>query len=677
MALKRWRVKQTDSKAIRELCAKLNISSLAARTLAARGFADERSAKEFLSSDAPIGDPLALADMQKAAQRINEAIESEQRIAVFGDYDVDGITSTAVMMQYLEGRGADVVCSLPTRESTGYGLSPNAVDNLSKVGVSLIVTVDNGISAHEEIAYAASLGIDTVVCDHHLPAPTLPAAYAVVDPLREDDKSEFKELAGVGVALKLCAACEDCGADELLEQFGYLVAIGTIADIMPLIGENRTIVRRGLEQLPYCDNPGILALCESAGVDIESVDAASVAFTLSPRLNAAGRMGSADAALRLLLCEDVEQAQELARTLDELNRGRQDAESEAAKLIHGRLTDSPELLRGPIIIVEGEKLHSGVIGIVCSRLVERTGKPVIVISVEDGQAKGSGRGVAGFSLHDAIASCADILIKFGGHEMAAGFMLEPDKIPEFRSRIYDYCARDDVSVGMPELSVDSFIELEEINEDAVSQLTALAPFGRRFEEPVFAAKDLVFVSAAKLGERHSKLTFRKNGRTLSGAMFSVLPSELPFVEGEKYSAAFILSIYDNSQRRFVSVKFKDVLPACADARTFDSFSAYRALCANKNMSNQALEPIALARADIAAVYRALREGSFDMYNEPALMNVLPALPVGKALCALEVLMQLGLAALCSDGRTVQVVKDAPKRDLSESELFRRLCGEKK
>ncbi|MEG2083187.1 MAG: DHH family phosphoesterase, partial [Oscillospiraceae bacterium] len=315
MSVKRWRTRAADEKAVKKLCAALGISTLAARTLVARGASTPELASELIAGNIEIESPLALRDIDRAAVRINDAIDSEETIGVFGDYDVDGLTSTTLMLNYLFSRGANAVCSLPARDASGYGLSLLALDNMKKAGVSLIITVDNGITAHEEIAYASSLGIDVVVCDHHLPAETLPGAYAVVDPLRSDDESAFKELAGVGVALKLAAATEGCSADELLEEYGYLVALGTVSDVMPLVGENRAMVRLGIDQLHSCDNLGLRALCKSAGVNIESIDAQGVAFTIAPRLNAAGRMGSAETALRLLLSEDVDEAIEIADEL--------------------------------------------------------------------------------------------------------------------------------------------------------------------------------------------------------------------------------------------------------------------------------------------------------------------------------------------------------------------------
>ena len=675
MAIKRWRVSAADDRSVNLLKNELGLGPLAARALAARGYSTPELAAELLEGSRELERPTALKDIERAAARINEAVDSEEIIAVFGDYDVDGLTSTTLMLGYLQSRGAEVMCALPARDSTGYGLSRAAVDNFKKRGASLIVTVDNGVSAHDEIAYAKSLGIDTVVCDHHLPAETLPDAYAVVDPLRVDDTSSFKELAGVGVALKLAAAAEGCAAEDLMDEFGYLAAIGTVADIMPLVGENREIVKRGLESLAWCDSPGLRALCEAAGTDIEKLDAQGVAFTLSPRLNAAGRMGSAELALRLLLSDDIEEAEELARELDALNRERQRAETEATKLIAQKLDADPMLLRRPVIIVSGEGLHGGVIGIVCSRLVERFGKPVIIISTDNGSAKGSGRGVGGFSLHAAIASCADILQKYGGHEMAAGFMLNTSDVEEFKKRIFDYCRAAEGTVELPDLAVDAEAQLGELSESAVSELAALAPFGRGFEEPVFAARGLAVDSIAALGERHSRVTLARGGETLSGAWFSVRPQELPFKKGDVVDAAFSVSIYENAQRSSVSVRFRDIVPGGANGMDFDSLSAYRALCAERELGEEQRALLELDRETVAEVYRACKKDGVDHADLRALSARFPSLKLGAALAALDVLLELGLCDMRADGAgayIVRAIEGAPKTELTNSETYRAL-----
>ncbi len=673
-AFKRWKIKNADEAAITKLCESLGISSLAARALTARGYATPELAKGYLAADSPIESPLHLADIEKAAARINEAIENEERIAVFGDYDVDGITSTTLLCQYLQSRGAEVACSLPTRESTGYGLSAQAVDNLARVDVTLIVTVDNGISAHAEIAYANSRGLDVIVCDHHLPGDTLPDAYAVVDPLRADDTSSFKEMAGVGVAFKLVCAVEDCTPEELLEEYGWLVAIGTIADIMPLVGENRLIVKTGLEQLAFCDSPGLRALCEVAGADMENIDAQAVAFTISPRLNAAGRMGNAELALQLMLADDPDEAMDIANRLELLNKERQATEQDVARQIADRIDNDPEMLRHPVLIVSGEALHSGVIGIACSRLVERYGKPVIIISLEGGAAKGSGRSVRGFSLFDAISSCADILQKFGGHELAAGFTIDPDKIALFKSRIDDYCRDHMPVIKSPELKIDGQIDLAEISENAVRELSILAPFGRGNDEPVFAVRGAIVATAAPLGERHTRLTLRQGDRTIVGALLSVTPAALPFKIGDAVNAAFMLSIFNASGRATVSIKFKDVEPAGVNDETFASLDAYRSLCAGQPLDAAARTLLIPTREEVAYVYRKLRAAQYDRADYARTCVEFSELNLGKTETVFDILLELGHIETAG-GAGLYAAANPAKRELNSSPLYQRLNEE--
>ena len=670
MAIKNWKIKSADDSLVKTLQSSLGLCSLAAKTLASRGCSTAEQANELLTGAESLGDPLMLADMAKAAQRINLAIERDETIAVFGDYDVDGITSTALMLNYLFSRGASAVCSLPERESTGYGLSKQAVDNFKKCKASLIITVDNGISAHEEIAYANSYGIDVIVCDHHLPPETLPPAYAVIDPLRQDDESAFKQLAGVGVALKLIAAVEGCPAEEMLDEFGYLAAIGTIADIMPMVGENRLIVRRGLEGLQWCDNLGLNALCEKAGISLSSLDSESIAFTLAPRLNAAGRMDSASLALRLLISDDLTEAQQLAERLDELNRERQAAETEAAKQVSAAISQDPDILRRPVIVVAGEGLHSGVIGIVCSRLVDKYGKPAIIISTDGDDAKGSGRGVDGFSLHAAIAECAPVLIKFGGHEMAAGFMLNTADVPRFKELLFAHCAHLPSAPPMPSLSVDSEVELAEINEGAVRELETLAPFGREFAQPVFYARGLTVQSVAPLGARHTRLTLSSGRLTLSGAWFSIKPDDVPFAVGATVDAAFSLSIYEGAARASVSVRFCDIHPAGITEKDFAELELYRSLSADINIGADACG-LKLTRQDVADIYRACRAKGICRDDLRALAVAFPKLGMARALVALDVLEQLGLCETAVSGGSLicHAVANPPRRDLNDSEIF--------
>ncbi|MBQ9959519.1 MAG: single-stranded-DNA-specific exonuclease RecJ, partial [Oscillospiraceae bacterium] len=558
MAIKRWSFKHAKQGAAERLVAELGVSPLAAKVLAARGLDEVEAASSFLRCGSCSNDPYELKDMDKAVQRILQAVEQGEVIAVFGDYDADGLTATTLMYRCLCSLGAQVVCALPSREGTGYGLSPETVDSLAEHGVSLIVTVDNGVSAFDEIRYAASVGIDTVVTDHHVPHERLPEAVALVNPHREDDTSAFKDLAGVGVALKVAAALQDCTVCEAVEEYGLLAAIGTIGDIMPLVSENRYIVSRGISQFAACDSPGLLALCEVAGVDPATADEGNIAYLLAPRLNAAGRMGDAELSLALLLTEDEEEARRLANELEQLNRSRREAEQEATQAVIGIISEDTRMQGEPILFISGSEFHSGVMGIVCSRLVERYNKPVIIVAIEGDSAKGSGRSTGGFSLYNMIDACSDLLEKYGGHDMAAGFTLKAELLPQLRQRMMEYCRTKADEYSLPELTVDAVIEPTDVTEASVAGLRALAPYGSGNREPVFLIEEMTISGIYLLGERHTRIGLKKNGQQFYAAVFGTMPCDFPYAVGEKIDAVLSFSIYIGHNRSSVSVKVVDL-----------------------------------------------------------------------------------------------------------------------
>lgn len=673
MPFGRWKINECDEKAVQTISKELSVCEITAKILINRGYATPELAREFLENDSPVGGPMKLKDIDIAAARIHEAIENGERIAVFGDYDVDGVTSTALMYQYLQSCGADVVCSLPTRESSGYGISNEAIDNLKKYDVGLIVTVDNGISSYNEVNYAKILGIDVIICDHHLPPELLPQAEAVVNPLRKDDTSFFKELAGVGVALKLAAAVEGCAEDELLDTYGYLVAIGTISDIMPLVGENRTIVKTGVAQLRECENPGLAALCEVAEIDISAIEVGNIAFGIAPRLNAAGRMDSADIALRLMITEDYDEARELAERLAELNDLRRQTETEITKRVNEEIEKDSSILKKPIIIVAAENLHSGVTGIVSSRLVDRYGKPAVIISIDGDDAKGSGRSVAGFSLHEAIASCSELLLKFGGHDMAAGFTLKTKDIKLLKDGIYDYCRKLDGDLPYPDFELDAIVGFSDINENIVSEIGRLAPFGHSNEEPVFGVRDAEVVSVAPLSERHSKITLKQGSETFAGALFGKTPDTAGIKPGDKVDAAFILSMYRARHKDIVSARFRDIRASGIDDAYYDSIKAYRSFCTGRGVSKNERELLSPTREDVAYVYREIKGGLLLDETDYAVLSMrFGKLPLGKVSAVLDILSELELTEMINDvsgRRLTRAVSNPKKNDLNSSKLY--------
>jgi len=671
MAFIRWIFNNYDEKAVTGLCEALDISRLAGAALVSRGITCADSAERFLGYEYPLGDGMLLSDMDEGVRRVRKAVEDGERIAVFGDYDVDGIMSTALFCIYLESAGADVVPFLPSRDCTGYGLVPASVDEIASEGATLIITVDNGVSSSEAVDYAAKKRIDTVICDHHIPPDNLPRAVAVIDPLRADDTSFFKSLAGVGVALKFVAAVEGCEVDEMLDQFGHFAAIGTVADVMPLVDENRVIVKQGLSQLAHGENPGFSALIEETGLDAENITAADVAYVIAPRLNAAGRMANAKIALRLLLTDDAGEAAMLAAELSELNSRRKEAEQELMTAVIKELSKDSEAVTKPMLVVSGRGFNSGVSGIVCSKLVERFGKPALIIAVDGEEARGSGRSLEGFSLFDAVESCGDLLISFGGHDHAVGFTISQDKIEEFKARLYEYCGSLRELVVCRSMRIDGTISFSDIGEKQVAELLKLAPFGAKNEEPVFATLAAGIVEIAPLGERHSKLTFEKDGAKLKAALFNTSPDELLFKLGDIVDIAYILSLYTPNERTCqVSAKLLSVVPAGFSNEDFDTIRVFDRMCFNQELSASEKAEIAPDREDVALVYRSVKAAPLEVASREQVCYRFNKIAPGKVLAAVEVLKELGLIVGMKDNTTRLVAaKNPSKRDLAHSDIY--------
>lgn len=553
----------SEQKYAATLAAQQKEVGLLAGILAARGITDPTEALTLLAGEEELSDPMLLTDMDKACARILEAIDKEQTIVVYGDYDVDGVTATALLYQHLKGMGASVKCMLPSREGDGYGLSKNAIQSIHDKGCQLIVTVDNGISALEEAEFAASLGVDLIVTDHHLPHDALPKAVAVVDPRRADDHSPFKGLCGAGVAFKLCAALDGCPPEEMLDYCGDLAAVGTVADVMPLTGENRTLVKAGLKLLQQTDRPGISALLEEVGLEGKPITAENVSYAIAPRINAAGRMDNAVTALQLVLCEDEERAAELAHKLNEINVARQETEQEIVKAAQEQLDAEPAILEDRVILIWGRDWHPGVIGIVASRLVEKTGRPVIVVSVDEhGEGKGSGRSVQGFNLHECIASCEDILLRFGGHAMAAGLSVREENLPELRRRLNEWAARECAVLFTPPLECDLSIHLDRITVESVRRLEQLAPYGAENPTPVFVLEKAVIDGIFSVSEgKHCRLRLRQGNASIYAVWFGMPPEQLPYTMGDVVDAAVNLSVYESLRGAQLSGRILELHPA--------------------------------------------------------------------------------------------------------------------
>ena len=508
MIRKRWMLRggQAENRALAlSLSQEEGLPPFASMMALGRGIAPEELTGFLGLAEEPLCNPYDLPDMELAAERVERALALGEHITVFGDYDADGVTATALLYHYLSARTERVDYALPDRRKEGYGLSMAAVDRLAEGGTGLLITVDNGVSALREIAHAKALGIDTVVTDHHQVGGALPECAAVVNPHRDDCDLPFKEYTGVGLAFLLVCALEGCEPEELLPAYGELVALGTVADVAPLLGDNRGFARAGLATLNEGPSVGAAALLRVAKSTRRPLGTSALSFTLAPRINAAGRMGLAGEALELLLCGDEAKAERLAQQLDLYNEERQQTEQEILRQALAWLELRPLIQRDRVLVFAGEGWHEGVIGIVASRMVERFGKPCLMIATNGEAAKGSGRSLPGFHLFEAIHASAHLMQKYGGHELAAGFSLPSDCVEQFREEINAYAAQTDMP--FPLLQLDAKLNPGRISPDLADELALLEPFGQGNPQPVFALTGLTLVAATPLSEnKHQRLT---------------------------------------------------------------------------------------------------------------------------------------------------------------------------
>lgn len=510
----RWKIKEVDNTAAARLIEQLNLSPLLAKLLVARGMSDVEEVRRFLQADADqIYDPYLMDGMREAVERIRCALDRKEWIRIYGDYDADGVSSTSLMVHLMRQLGASFDYYIPHRIHEGYGLNKNALDQAKESGVGLIITVDTGISAWPEVEYAASLGIDVIVTDHHEPPEKLPPAYSVINPKKPGCPYPYKQLAGVGVAFKLAHALLGRLPQELLE----MAALGTVADLMPLTDENRVLVKLGIESMRSTTNPGLSALMDAAGVDKKELSAGHIAFSLAPRINASGRLESADDAVRLLTTNDREEADRLAFELDQLNKERQRIVEEMTAEALAMLENTPDLAGHKVLVVWKENWNAGVIGIVASKLLEKYYRPTIVLGIdpETGLAKGSARSITGFDLYKALSSCSELFEHYGGHQAAAGMTIASERIPELKLRLEAYAADCLTEQDLiPEIQVDFHCGLEDATLEGITQLERMAPFGMGNPSPRIVIKELELQDCKKIGreKQHLKLTLVQEER---------------------------------------------------------------------------------------------------------------------------------------------------------------------
>ncbi|MDY4045063.1 MAG: single-stranded-DNA-specific exonuclease RecJ [Oscillospiraceae bacterium] len=675
MILRKWEVRPLDKERAAAFAQTYGVPFFLAMLMNIRGLDDAAHLREFLGEGEPLSDPFLLKDMDKAAARITRAVDNMEKIAVYGDYDADGVTSTAMLYSYLETRGADVIFYIPQREGEGYGMNMGAVEYLKEQGVSLIVTVDNGISSVQEVARANELGIDVVVTDHHRPQEILPDAVAVVDAYRPDDTSPYKHFSGVGIAFKLLMALEDGAGDveDLLEAYSDLAAIGTIGDIVPLTGENRTLIRAGLERLSQSDRPGVQALLENAGIAGKALTSTNVAFTLVPRINATGRMGAPERAVRLLISGYEEEAEVLSEEICADNEERRRVEAEIAEAAFADI-EAKGYMKDRVVVVDGENWHHGVIGIVASRVTERCGKPCMIISRGETEAKGSGRSIEGFSLFEAICACGDLLIKFGGHPMAAGITLKPENIEAFRKRINRYAAEHFPQMPTQTVTLDCKLNPAALSVSMAQSLTQLEPFGNGNPQPVFGLFNMELSNVTPVGGGgHLRLTLEKNGAVITAMRFNTKPEELPYHIGDKIDLAVQLEAREFRGQPSLTVIVRDMKFAAFNTeKNIASLASFEKWQRGEVLSAEDKNRLYPDRACLAAIYRALRTVNGKETDQVRFVSQFGKdMTLGLFKTALLVFEERGLvhSEIADDTFTATLIETSGKTDITRSPVL--------
>ena len=688
MKFEKWQIPTVSAEAVRRLT-EAGYPYLVSAVLVSRGITTAADAAAFLAQEhSLIYDPRLMRDMDRAVGRISRALADGERMAVFGDYDVDGITATVILVDYLKNRGADCLHYIPRRIEDGYGLSCDAIAALRKKGVSLLITVDCGITGVEEVAFARSLGMDVVITDHHECKETLPDAVAVVDPHRPDCSYPFKHLAGCGVALKLVLALAGPDREEaLVSRYCTLAAVGTVADVMQMSGENRTLVSRGLASIDHSDFIGLHALLQEAGLSEKAVTSVQIGFVLAPRINAAGRMGEADKAAELLLSSDPAEAARLARELCALNRERQSVEQEIYAQALEMIEHLPEEERYALVL-SSDAWHQGVVGIVASRLSEKYACPSFMIHLKDGIGKGSCRSYGGFNLFTALESCSDLLEGFGGHELAAGFTIQESNIPAFRARMNRYVRSASGGVlPVSSLAIDAPITSPgEMTLQQAQLLEYLEPYGAGNPRPVFALLGATVDAVQSVGQgKHLKLRLSKGVSRFDAIFFSVTAEECGISAGSRVDVAFHLQANTFRGNTTLQLQLIDIRPSLTPSRhEAADLELLDRLTGGGRLTAQETARLGASREQFAAFWvaleRRLRQGKLEAARLPFLRRL--ASQGGgtesflRAGLAVRVFAERGLLSLADGDETVTLSLNPiqGKVDLNACPYLMRLHG---
>ena len=673
MARRKWILRSVDKTLAKELAYECGINQLSALILCGRGFVDPVDIFEFFDEDISLQSPFIIPGMAEAVERINKAIVNNETVGICGDYDADGITASALLYRYLVSKGVNIVTYIPERLEEGYGIHISTIDFLKSKGVTLAITVDNGISAYDEVEYAKIQGIDVVITDHHLAGGEIPKAVSVVDPQVFMPKGEFADYSGVGVAFKLVCALEDADPIEMIERFGDILSIGTVADIVPLKGENRIFVKKGIEVLNRKNNLGVSELIKAAGLDGRELTAHNVAFGLSPRINAAGRMGKSFRAFRLLVTDNAEEARLLCNEICEDNYLRQTTEAKITSQAVEMCLSNPELLYSEILVVAGEGWHQGVLGIVASRLCEKFGKPAVVFSIDGENAVGSARSTEGFNIFDALDTCRYLTDRLGGHKKAAGLSLKTENIDALRKKINDFAKSQEYD-RFEYLTLECGLTPAGVGDKTAIAALELGPFGFGNPEPIFGLMGMEIVSLNHIPNKNTvKIILSRGGEQVPCIKFSTPPETFPFENGDKVDVAINFSMnFFRGEKNYSAVvkgiKFSDL----DDDDIINSNILYQRFKQSASLTKDEKQILTPTRDDIAKIFRYVREKNGFVYSAETLYHRLDKqVEYAKILVSLDVLEDLSFISRNYDGENQHITynANAKKQDLNSSKIF--------
>jgi len=639
--MKKWSIGHPDAALVEAMQAGSDLSPLCCTVLVSQGCLNLSEANAFMGCQA-LSDPSQICDMKEAADLLNAAMDDGKKICIYGDYDCDGVVSVVILYSYLHEMGADVMWKIPER-SEGYGLNAQAVHEMHEAGVQLIVTVDNGISSVRDAELIKELGMELIITDHHQAGEVLPDALAIVDAHRSDNYSPYRYYCGAGIALLLVAAMNDGDTQMAMEQFGDLATVATIADVVPLTGENRFLVRRGLEYLENTERAGLRALRKVSGLEGKALDSVNVAFTIAPRINAAGRLKSPRLAVELLLEENEEKALELAQQLDMINTARKREGEQILKEAEKQIEEHPDMLFDRVLVFAGNNWHFGVIGIVAARLEEQYGKPCFMISIQDGMGRGSARSFGAFHVFKALTACSGLLEKFGGHPAAGGFSLKEENIAEFKAMLQEYAKKNHPDMPFMEVHAACALRPDFMFPEAVQSLEALAPFGAENPEPVFLAENVLVQDIRPTSNNdHTRMTVQLQGKSYTAMYFGKAPHQTGIRAGKRYHmlVSLNLNVYNGSTS--VTLHVREVRPAgILQAKLLGAVQTYEKYRRGEELPESYYKGMLPERKDLETVYLSVTETPV-MPETLAVSMMQKNINYCKLLVALDIFTELGL-----------------------------------